>query len=320
MANEVYVSAQGDLLATSILAKVLEMLLHQKPFARRLCAFRGDTRATGSSAVKVPQIDDDDIGEVVAEGSAPSANTALTDGSYTLTPGRIALKRVVSNRLMGIDATGLLNEISLAIYNFNGIMRGFDALVAAAVASLTGTAGTSGAAMTVTDWFTAQQTLVERLVEGRLAAFLHPRQWTELQTDLRGEVGPWQLNTNVQAAVASSNGKSFKGTLNDVEIWTSSQVADANGGVNHGGAMMQIPQDANDAGGASGDAALSYAEGSPEPVTLIAGHKVMEPGGKVYSTFSADGDKDDVSIVSNYYAVVGVADANKGIKVLTKHT
>lgn len=320
MANEVYVSAQGDLLATSVLAKMLEYLLHQKPFARRLCAYRGDTRASGSAAVKVPQIDDDDIGESINEGASPSANTALTDGSYTLTPGRIAIKRIISNRLQGIDATGILNELALARYNFNAVMRGFDALVAAAVASLTGTAGVSGAAFTADDWFTAQQTLVERLVEGKLAAWLHPRQWTELQTDLRGEVGPWQLNLNVQAAVASSNGKSYKGTLNDVEIWTSSQVADANGGVNHGGAMMQIPADANDAGGATGDAALSYAEGSPEPVTLIPGHKVMEPGGKVYSTFKADGDKDDVEIVSNYYATVGVADANKGIKINTKHT
>lgn len=319
MANEVYVSAQGDLLATSILAKWLEYLLHQMPFARRLCAYRGDTRASGSAAIKVPQIDDDDIGEVVTEGNSPSANKALTDGSYTLTPGRITLKRVVSNRLMGIDATGILNEIALARYNFNGIMRGFDALVAAAIASLTGTVGTSGAPFTADDWFTAQQTLVERLVEGKLAAFLHPRQWTELQTDLRGETGPWQLNTNVQAAVASSNGKSYKGTLNDVEIWTSSQVADANGGVNHGGGMMQIPQDAADQG-ATGDAALSYAEGSPEPVTLIPGHKVMEPGGKVYSTFTANGDTDDVAIVSNYYATVGVADANKGVKINTKHS
>jgi hypothetical protein len=37
MANEVYVSAQGDTLATHILAQELEMLLHQRPFMRQLC-------------------------------------------------------------------------------------------------------------------------------------------------------------------------------------------------------------------------------------------------------------------------------------------
>lgn len=322
MANEVIVANQGDLLATHVFSRRLEMLLHHRPFMRRLCSFRGDTRASGSPTIKVGQMDDDDVGESVAENVAISGQTAIADDSFTLTPGRIAIKRKVSDLIQGIDATGRLNASALALYNFNAVMRGFDALVAAAVAGLTGTAGNSGMPFTTDDWFTAQQTLVERLVEGLLAALLHPRQWTELQSDLRGEVGPWQLNTEVQAAVANSSGRSFKGTLNGIQIWTSPQVADANVGVDHDGAMMQIPEEStfNAATGKfEGDAAIAFAEGSPEPVTLVPGSRVMAPGGVVYSTITVDGDVANTDIVSNYFAAVAVADPDKGIKIRTAH-
>lgn len=322
MANEVIVANQGDLLATHVMARRLEMLLHQKPFMKRLCRYVGDTRGSGSTTIKQPQIDDDDIGEAVAENVAITGQTVVTDGSYTVTPSRIAIKRRVSDLIQGIDATGRLNGAALANYNFNAVQRGFDALVCAAIASLTGTAGTSGSPMTADDWFTAQQTLVERNVEGTLAALLHPHQWTDLQDDLRGEVGPWQFDSQVTAAVRSSSGKSLKGALNDVQIWTSTQVADANVGADHDGGMFQIPEESTlDAvsGKFDGDAAFGFGEGSPEPVTLIPGTRLMAPGGVVYSTLTASGDTANQDVVTNYFAAVAVADALKGTKIRTQH-
>jgi hypothetical protein len=322
MANEAYVAAQGDLLATNILAQTLEMLLHQRPCMRRLCAFRGDTRGSGSATIKVPQLDDDDIGEAVAEGAGPTNNTAITDGSYSLTPARQAIKRVLSHRLEGIDALGVLNEIAIAQYNFNGVMRAFDGLVAAQVTNLTGTVGTSGQPFTADDWFDAQQALMERLVTGKRAALLDPFQFSNLQDDLRGEVGPWQLNLEVQAAVSQSNGENFKGTLNGIEIWTSTQVADANGGVDHDGCMIKIPDDStidDETGKFMGDSAFGFAEGSPNPVTLVPGSKVMAPGGVVYSMFDASANLAEVLITTNYFAAVGVAEAARGIKIRTLH-
>jgi hypothetical protein len=322
LANEVIVANQGDLLATHIMARRIEMLLHQKPYMKRLCRYVGDTRSSGSTTIKQPQMDDDDIGESVAENVAISGQTAVTDGSYTIVPGRIAIKRRVSDLMQGIDATGRLNARALADYNFNAVQRGFDALVCAAIASLTGTAGTSGLPFTADDWFTAQQTLVERNVEGTLACLLHPHQWTDLQDDLRGEVGPWQFDSQVAAAVRSSSGANLKGTLNDVQIWTSTQVADANAGADHDGGMFQIPEEStlNAATGKfDGDAAIAFGEGSPEEVTLIPGTRVMAPGGVVYSTLTADGDLANQDIVTNYFAAAGVAQAGRGIKIRTNH-
>lgn len=322
MANEVIVANQGDLLATHVMARRLEMLLHQKPFMKRLCRYVGDTRLSGSNTIKQGQIDDDDIGESVAENAAITGQTAVTDGSYTVVPGRIAIKRRVSDLMQGIDATGRLNGAALANYNFNAVQRGFDALVCAAIASLTGTAGTSGMPFTADDWFTAQQTLVERNVEGQLACLLHPHQWTDLQDDLRGEVGPWQFDGQVAAAVRNSSGANLKGALNDVQIWTSAQVADANGGADHDGGMFKIPDEStiNAATGKfDGDAAIAFGEGSPEEVTLIPGTRVMAPGGVVYSTLTADADYANQDIVTNYFAAAAVAQAAMGIKIRTNH-
>lgn len=319
MANEVYASAQGDTLATHIFARRLEMLLHQRPYMRRLCAFRGDTKGSNSDTIKVGQVDLDDIAESVAEGSGVTANTAITDSSYTLAPGRLAIKRILSNKLAGIDGTGLMNEAALAEYNFAAVMKKFDGLVCTAQASLTGTAGTSGAPLTSDDWFTATQTLRTRRVSGNKAANFHPHQFNNLQTDLRGEVGPWQLNEEVQAAVATSSGENLVAYLQGIPIWTSDQVADANGGADHGGAIFKIPDDASVVDGKYvGDAAIAYAEGSPDPFTM-AGGRIMAADGVVYTDLKMDPDKAEVLIVSNYFAVAGVADAAKGIKVITDH-
>lgn len=306
MANEVYVSAQGDTLATHIMARELEFLLHQQPFMRMLAAFKGDTKGSNSDTLKVGQIDHDDIAEAVAEGSAVSANTAITDSSYTLTPSRQAIKRVLSNLMAGVDGTGQFNERALAEYNFAAVMKRFDAMFGTAMSSFTGTAGSTGVNMIATDWFTAQQTLRTRRATGQLAAVLHPTQFNDLQVDLRGEVGPWQLRMDVQEAVATSSGENFVGTLNGIQIWLSDQVPDANGGLDHGGGMLQI------------QSAIAYAEGSQDAVTL-AGGRIMAPGGTVYTDLETNIDKAEVELVTNYFVAVSVAEAGRGIKIITDH-
>ncbi|MCP4962775.1 MAG: hypothetical protein GY925_26345 [Actinomycetia bacterium] len=318
MANEAYVSAQGDLLATHVVALELEMLLHQRPFMRALASYQGDTRGTGSDTIKKRQVDHDDIAETVAEGAAISGNTAVTDGSYTLSPSRRSIKRIISDLLQGIDNTALLREIALAQYNFAAVMKAFDAAFATAMASLTGTAGNTGVLMKATDWFVAEQTLVSRRAAGSKAALLYPHQWNNLRNDLRGEVGPWQLREDVQAAVAQASGDNFVGALNGTGVWISNQVADANAGADHGGGMFLLPRMQGPDGRMRGDAAIAYAEGSPSPVKLGT-NRVMAAGGVVYSDYDLDGDKADSVMWTNYFVAVGIADAAKGIKVITDH-
>jgi hypothetical protein len=304
MANEIRVSTAGNLLTTSILAKELELLLHQKPFAMDLMVFRGDVRGSGSDTIKVRQVGYDDAGEVVAEGASVSGNTDVSHDSYTITPARIAIKRVMSDLLGIVDSTGLIDEIALARYNFQAIMKGLHALFATATQSLTGTVGTSGVNMSASDFFSAQQALQLRKASGRLIAHLHQQQFNDLQTDIRGEVGPWQLVPATQEALAFK-GDDFKGTLNGAELWTSDQAPDANAGADHGGAMFV-------------KGAIAYAQGSAKPVQLRG--RLIAPGGVIYSDVDYNVDNAEESLVSNGFFGVSVAQADLGVKIITDHS
>lgn len=320
MANEVYVSAQGDTLATHIFRLHLEMLLHERPFMRRLAAYRGDTKKSNSDTIKTGQVDDDDIAESVAEGAGVTGNTAITDGSYTLTPGRQAIKRVLSNKMAFVDGTGRFNAKGLADYNFNAVMRKFDALFCAQLANLTGTAGQTGVDASVDDIFVATQTLRSRKVRGKKAFVMAYEQFNNVQSDLRGETGPFQLNEEVQDAVAQSSGDNLVAYLQGIPIWTTDAVADANGGADHGGGLIQIPEDASlEDGRYLGDAAIAYAEGSPDQVELLAGQSLMAPDGVVYTLLSQDPDKAEMTMTTNYFVVCGTALAGRGIKFITDH-
>jgi hypothetical protein len=320
MANEVYVSAQGNTLQTNVLRRELEMLLYQKPFMRRLLAWRGSTFRAGTSTIKVGQIDYDDVAESVNEGSAVSGNTALTTGTYSLTPGRIAIKRVLSDLLAGIDSTGMMAEQALALYNFSAINKKMDALVGTALASLTGTAGTSGVAASVDDWYTALQTLRSRRVRGKKAWLGFPQQFNHLQSDMRGETGPLMNWAPVVAAASSTYGDDYLGTLGDIEVWTSDAIPTANAGVDSGGALMQIPADSPDGGAPSqgfytGDAAIAIATGAPAPQTM--GVQRIQGDGLIYTSVLGDVDKADTAMVTNAFFAVGVALAGRGIKFIT---
>lgn len=322
MADEVYVTNNGNVLATHILYKKrLEMLLSQQPFMRRLCAFRGDTVGSGSTTVKVSQMADDAVAEPVAEGAAPLANAPLNDDAYTLAPGRQAVKQVLSDLMGGINAFGI-DELALATMQFNAVMRAFDALVCSAVSGLDGTVGSAGATFSVDDWYEANQLLDERLVVGKRAALLHNFQWSNLQSDLRGETGALAFNADVQDSLRVHSGKNLKGHLNGVQVWTSSQVADAGGGTVHDGCIIQIPEDSEELadGKYEGDAAFSFAEGSQRPSNGLVPGRIVPAGTAVYSHFSGDGLKAESLVVTNYFAAVGAADPSKGVKVRTQHS
>jgi hypothetical protein len=320
VANEVYVSAQGDTLQTNVLRRELEALLFQRPFMRRLISYRGSTFRSGADTIKVGQVDYDDVAASVSEGSGVSGNTAITDGSYTLTPGRIAIKRVLSDLLAGIDSTGMMAEEALAQYNATAINKKIDALVGTAMASLTGTAGTSGAAMIVSDYYTALQTLRTRRVRGKKALVLYPVQFNNFQSDMRGETGPLMFWQPAVATATTTLGDDYLGTLGDIQVWTSDAVPTANTGTDSGGALMQIPADSPDGaapgdGFYQGDAAIAIATGSPAPVTML-GNRIQQ-GGLVYTALYGDVDKADTQLVTNMFVAVGVALAGRGIKVVT---
>ena len=312
----VTVTAYANALATNVMARDLEFLLAQRPFMRQLCAYKGDILGRGSAVIKVGQIDYGDTADEVAEGASTSS-TNITTATYSLTPARYAIERDISDLVGMASGTGFLDPRSLAEFNFVALMRGFDGALCSAAGALTNTVGSTGVDMTVTDWFSAVQQLTTTRAVGPKAAVFAPNSFNELQSDLRGEVGPYQLDTSVQAIVADASGGNFVGRLSGVDIWVSSQCAGtANGGADNGNFMCLLPGGTMDAGGRRlGSACFGYAEGSPGP-TVIDGARVMS-GTTVYTDISRDNQAASTRIVSNYFFAVGVAEEDKGVGIFT---
>jgi len=305
MANEVYVSAHGNILQTEILQQELGFLLNQRPFALQLMQFAGDVSGSAADTIKGRLVDSDDIGEVVAEGAALIAgNTDLTDATFSVTPARIAIKRTYSELMAIIDSSGLVAEAALAMFNVKAVLKQVHALYATATQSLTGSVGSTGVDMSASDFFAAQQTMQSRLVEEEVVCHLHQEQFNNLQTDIRGEVGPWQLVPATQDML-SLKGSNFKGILNGIALWTSNQAPDANGGLDHGGAMHGL-------------SAIAYGTGSPRPV-VVRGGRILAPGGVIYTDIDTDLDKAEDSLVTNGFYGVSVREADRGVKIITDH-
>lgn len=300
MAGEVYVSTSGDLLQQEVLAAELEMLLSTKPHLRGLCTFKGDTRGTASSTIKVRQLADDDIAESVAEDNSVSGNTQIADASFNLVPSRRVIKREMSDLLSGVSDLGLHNPVGLALYNFNAVMRAFDGIVTALFPSFTGSAGVTGVALTWAQILLAKQILRERENSGPLFAVLHTEQWSDVENDLVGLAGPQQFIEAIQNLSVDVKDPNFAGAVGRLGFWTSNQVTQ--GGGDHRGAMFA-------------PGALAYAEGSPNPVTMAS--RIMAPGGTVYSVFDIDGDKANMKMWTNYFVAAAIAQADKGIPILS---
>jgi hypothetical protein len=302
--TEVYVSNQGDLLQTEILAAELEMLLHTQPHLRALCTYKGDTRGQSTDVIKVRQVDDDDIAESVAEAASVSGTTTISTDTFSLTPSRRVIKREISDFLSGVSGLSLHNPVGLAAFNFGAIMRAFDAIVTALFPSFTGSVGTTAVALTWTDILSGKQTLRERENSGPLFAVLHTEQWTDIETDIVGLAGPQQYIESIQGLAIDVKGPNFVGQTGTgaarLEFHTSNQVT-ASGG-DHRGAIFA-------------PGALAYAEGSPNPVSM--NNRIMAPGGVIYSVFDIDGDKANQILWTNYFVAAAIAQAAKGITVLS---
>ena len=301
MANEVYVSTQGDTLQSEVLAMELEYLLHESPMMRAVVEYDGDTIGSNSDTIKKGQLGDDDQAEAVAEGAAITDQTAITDDSYNITPARQSIKRRLSDLLAGVSAHAIYNDpVALAAYNYNALMRQFDALLTALLPSMTGSVGTSGVAATYTDYLDGKLTLQERKAVGDMFWVGHDEQWSDIERDLRNEVGPLQFDPASREAL-QTHGKNYMGRLNGIECYATSLVTTA-GGDWRGGMFIK--------------SAMKYGEGSPSPFTL-GRDRIMAPGGVIYTDIDFDGDYADGILWSNYFVGVALAEADRGVTFLT---
>ena len=290
MANEVLVSGLGDLTVSEILAQEVGLLLADRASFRNgaYLVDVGDVRGSGSTVRKqgFAGLDGYDEMAAVVEGNSVS-NTALYDGSQTVTVARQALQYSESDLADLVLPDGSVNVERLAASMVASAEMRFTTMICNVVDDFTQVVGTTATDFTFTK---LQQGIfyIERAPAptAELVALLAPIQITDLQGDLFAAVGVAQYMP-ATAEMVQAKGQGLQGRLLGVDIFKSSKCVtsggDRKGGMWHRGAVL-------------------YAEGTPKaiksPTFMIAA------GTKLLIEFERDASAGLTKIIGNFYAGV----------------
>jgi len=261
----------------------------------------GDAAGSLSATHKVSTVDWDNPMTAPAEGAAIGSATALTTANVTIAVARQALYREVSDLVQGTGSTIDITDIASGMAA-SAVLRRTDMLTALFTA-LASSVGTSGADLTVDDWFSGIFQLEQQLVPGPFAAVLFPVQYTDLQTSIRSEGGPIQYVQATQDQLAAK-GPGFKGTFAGVDVWVSDSVTSS--GTDSEGAMF-------------GAGCFGYREMSASQLGRIPGldMTLVDPSSPIWVEFDRQGISGETQVVGNYYFGVSEIEDLRGVQILT---
>lgn len=241
MANEILYAGLADSTLAEVLSSEFILLSADRnalPMHPALF-YVGDCKGRGSNVIKVPHIGlagYDKLAQV-ADG-AEVANTALTDGSSTVTVARYSKAYEVTDMAKFQGANGLLKGPAFAQDAVFSSARTLMDLIADIIDGFTATAGTAGAQMTFDDFHDAVTMLEAAEVEGPYMTELHPVQYGHFRGDLANTQGgalQWLPSTQEQLKVRPK--QAAKGSFMEVDIFVSGEIKTANAGVDRAGGM-----------------------------------------------------------------------------------
>lgn len=263
----------------------------------------GDAAGSLSATHKVSTVDWDNPMTAPAEGAAIGSATALTTNNVTIAVARQALYREVSDLVQGTGSTIDIMEIANGMAAA-AVLRRTDMLTAL-FTSLASSVGTSGADLTVDDWFSGIFQLEQQLVPGPFAAVLFPVQYTDLQTSIRSEGGPIQYVQATQDQLAAK-GPGFKGAFAGVDVWVSDSVTADGGSANSEGAMF-------------GAGCFGYREMTATQLGRIPGldMTLVDPSSPIWVEFDRQGISGETQVIGNYYFGVSEIEDLRGVQLLT---
>lgn len=265
-ANTVVISGFGDGLVTETAAAQFLLLLADRNALPNHPALMWvkNVAGSGSNVVKVPHFGlmGYDLLAASTEGD-DTANTALTDGSTSITVVERVKIYEASDISRMVDANGVLRADTLAMDALVTASADLRYLAANVIDGFTAQVSTSGIDATFADFLDMTTTLSIAKVQGPYLAMLHPRQWGDILLDMATvSGGAIQWNAGVQAVIDAMKGLGAQGTLAGVDVFTTSDVPTANAGADRAGGMW-------------GRGGLLWASGTPlveDPInqTLLA--------------------------------------------------
>ena len=290
----------------NILENEVQMMLADMASIRQTSALRfmGDVAGSGSDAItaRFASIGAKTPMAATADESTDVTSTLPTYSTATVTVARNALRYDISDlaSLTGLGAD--LDPFKLAASMAQSCEARLMEIICGTFSAATSSAGTSGADMTVTDFYEAMTTLELANNFGEIYAVLHPRQLADLINSLRAETSNALAFAPSTHEAIQFKGQGFAGRLLGIDIYKSSYVALDGGAVNRVGAMFS-------AGG------IGYAIGTPRP--MIGGVDVRPAGTPCVVSMQRDESKALTEVVAHLYAGAALLESDRVVKIVT---
>ena len=245
MANEVtnatFVTNGGR--TAEILAGIVQEALHD-PTDIRSTALLVPWIAAGSATLEA--LVDAAPGPAAADSTeiaSGASNSAYTTAGKQITVAGYTRQYQISD-LFGVTAgAGQVDAARVASKLERALTLTLTDLITALYTGFANSVGTSGVNLSTTDMYSAMYQLINSNVPfgptSPVFAVLHPQQFVDFMSSLRGETGSDSLQADTAAALRFS-GPGYKGTWKGVQIFTSDSVVTANAGADRAGAMYGL--------------------------------------------------------------------------------
>lgn len=301
MANESLNSTAGDIRAAQVLNRDVHLLLSDAVDISTLATMY-EFSPGGSLVQKVGQLQSTYDFAVTAENAA-AANTALVDGSISLTPARHTLRFENSDLFtLGAGDVESVGQNVFAQAIVNSVGRHRTKLLTALFSSLTNTVGAgAGDDFSVDTAFSAIFAMNNNLNAGRQAFVLKPHQLNELISSLRGETGAVGRLDDQNAAVLAAKGVGMQAMWMGREIWTSDHVVEGSGVCN--GALI-------------GEGALAMLEAPVTRMRRVLKDMTFEDA-VLLITETPDDEKGTLRTIGNYYPAVAIQEQARAVLIET---
>ena len=237
--NALFVTNGGR--TAEILAGTIAEALHD-PTDLRAAMLRVPWQAAGSATMELlvdaaPGASAADTNEI----SSGIANSAYTTAGVGLTIAGYSRQHQISD-LFGVTAgAGQIDARVIAGKLARSVGLTVTDMLATLFASLSTSVGTTTVNLTTSDLYSAMYALINANVPlgPTSPAFLvlHPQQYTDFMSSLRGETGSDHLQADTAAALRFS-GPGYKGLWKNLSVWTSDSCPTANAAEDRVGAMF----------------------------------------------------------------------------------
>lgn len=303
--------AENLRLAAMISNEVQAMLADRASILRTdALRFVGDLQGSGSDAIRLR------YAGIGAKVPFSATTDESTDVAATLPAYSTAVCTIARNSLRYdisdlASLTGLGNDLDpfrLANSMADSATQRLMEIVCSTFESATTTAGTSGAAFTVDDFFDAMFSLELADNNGPFWCVLHPRQWGHLVDSLRSESNNALAFSPSTADQIAIKGQGYAGSMLGVEMFRSSRVQLDTG----------VPTDRVGAMFSSG--AVAWAVGSPAALPGGGNSEFRPAGTAVVVEFQRSASEALTSVVGHLYAGACLTQSDMIVKIQTSNS